>query len=176
MRFCRLFSLAPLALAMTSVMMMATLDPAQAFATNSLSYHLVPPFISSTRRINILHAQQDDGSDEDTTDETPDERINRLLMERIEQLDMATNDTDDTLTNETTQQKASFPQFRLGSLEILALVVSAFFVATVSLSNGALFASPPTTPRNRVVLDADEILKQDFNRDSSSVTFGVEDN
>lgn len=87
------------------------------------------------------------------------------------------DDTNDETPSSAEQRESLFPQFRIGSIEVLALIVSAFFVATASLSNGALFATPPptATTRTRIVLDADEILRHDFARDSSSVNFGVEE-
>jgi hypothetical protein len=128
-------------------------------------------------RQGVLCFSLQEGPNEGSDEETQDERLNRLLRERIEELDMTVDyDTNDE-TPSAVQPESPFPQFQIGSLEILALIVSAFFVATVSLSNGALFATPPptATTRTRIVLDADEILRQDFARDTSSVNFGVEE-
>jgi hypothetical protein len=58
----------------------------------------------------------------------------------------------------------------LGSLEVLAIVTSLFFVVTVALTGDILFAAPPeSTPR--VILDADELLQSDFRRIETSVPF-----
>jgi len=145
---------------MLALMLTSTVD---AFSAQS--------YRAYTRVRTLRCAQKDSRGREEQ--ETQDERLNRLLRERIEELDMM---NDDKESNETpSQTQPSLFQFRLGSLEILALVVSAFFVATVAFSDGAIFAPPATTTAPRVVLDADEILKQDFARDSSSVRFGVEE-
>ena len=57
----------------------------------------------------------------------------------------------------------------LGSLEVLAAVVSLFFAATVFLAGDALFAAPSqSTPPK---FDADEVLRQDFVRMETSVPF-----
>ena len=77
----------------------------------------------------------------------------------------------------------------IGSLEGLALALSLFFVLTVIATGGRLFApfasisdefvspvssSSSTTlfPRQRIVLDPDTLLKEDFARDGSSVFYG----
>ena len=128
----------------------------------------------TTRAIAWLRFAQNDYSDDDDddkTNETYDQRLNRLLQERIAAELERTKENEDT--NESVSSQSSSFSFQLGTFDILALGVSAFFVATVTLSNGAIFATPPsTTPR--VVLDADDILKQDFARDSSSVRFGMQ--
>jgi hypothetical protein len=110
---------------------------------------------------------------DETENETQDERLNRMLRERIEELGMVDDNKAKDLPSPQEASQAPSLQFRIGSLEILAIVVSAFFVATVILSDGALFASPSkTSSTSRVVLDANEILQQDFSRDASSVIFG----
>jgi hypothetical protein len=59
-----------------------------------------------------------------------------------------------------------------GSLELLALAVSIFFIATVALSGDNLFATPPTSSESsRVNIDADAVLRDDFERSPSSVQF-----
>lgn len=70
----------------------------------------------------------------------------------------------------------------IGSLEGLALALSLFFILTIVATGGKLFApfesvsssSSPTTlvPRQRIVLDPDTLLKEDFARDGSSVFYG----
>lgn len=59
------------------------------------------------------------------------------------------------------------------SLEILALSVSAFFVATLLFVGGdKLFAASPTTSSSpRVVIDADAVLREDFEKSSTTVLF-----
>ncbi len=59
------------------------------------------------------------------------------------------------------------------SLEILAISVALFFVAAVAFVGGdKLFATPPpTTGTPRVVIDADAVLREDFEKSSSSVIF-----
>jgi hypothetical protein len=60
----------------------------------------------------------------------------------------------------------------LGSLEVLAILVSVFFVGTVALYGDALFATPTMDSTNTgKILDADEILQSDFNRLDTSVPF-----
>ena len=56
-----------------------------------------------------------------------------------------------------------------GSLELLAIAVSIFFVATVTLGGDKLFAAPQPVPR--VIIDADAVLREDFERVSNSVEF-----
>ena len=59
-----------------------------------------------------------------------------------------------------------------GSLELLALAVSLFFVATVAVEGDRLFASAPaSTSQTRVTIDPDSVLKEDFERSMSSVQF-----
>jgi hypothetical protein len=59
-----------------------------------------------------------------------------------------------------------------GSLELLALAVSLFFIATVALAGDNLFATPPTSSESsRVIIDADAVLRDDFERLPSSVQF-----
>lgn len=75
----------------------------------------------------------------------------------------------------------------IGSLEGLALALSLFFILTVVATGGRLFApfvsisdeavypsSSSTTPvpRQRIMLDPDTLLKEDFARDRSSVFYG----
>lgn len=62
-------------------------------------------------------------------------------------------------------------------LELLALSVSAFFLATVLLTNGQIFSdfsnfeSQGGKASFYKSVDADAVLQQDFNRESSSVIF-----
>lgn len=60
-----------------------------------------------------------------------------------------------------------------GSLELLAFAVSLFFIATVTtIGADNLFATPQTLPESsRVTIDADAVLRDDFERSSSSVQF-----
>lgn len=65
----------------------------------------------------------------------------------------------------------------IGSLEGLALAISLFFVVTVAATGGRLFASNAnistgSTVSQRVLLDPDTLLKEDFARDGSSVFYG----
>ena len=72
------------------------------------------------------------------------------------------NDNDNSGAD-TTNNNSSY-------LEVLALSVALFFVATVAVVGGdQLFATPSTT-MPRVVIDADAVLREDFER-SSSVLF-----
>ena len=59
------------------------------------------------------------------------------------------------------------------SLEILAISVALFFVAIVAFVGGdKLFATPPSTNGTpQVVIDADAVLREDFEKSSSSVIF-----
>lgn len=59
----------------------------------------------------------------------------------------------------------------LGSLEVLAIVMSVFFVATVFFAGDVLFATPTETASSRILLDADEVLQSDFRRIETSVDF-----
>jgi hypothetical protein len=59
------------------------------------------------------------------------------------------------------------------SYELLAALISIIFVATVSLSNGALFAPAPSTS-SIVRVDADEVLRQDFTRSETSIKFDLD--
>lgn len=65
----------------------------------------------------------------------------------------------------------------IGSLEGLALAISLFFVVTVAATGGSLFASNAnistgSAVSQRVILDPDTLLKEDFARDGSSVFYG----
>jgi hypothetical protein len=108
--------------------------------------------------------------------ETQDEMLSRLLKQRISELEMMDdgNDDDDDDDDVLKQLLTPPPPFKVGSYEMLSLLVSAFFAATVFLSGGTIFANAPA-PTARVILDADELLRQDFARDASSVRFGVKD-
>ena len=58
------------------------------------------------------------------------------------------------------------------SLEILALSVTVFFFATIVFVGGdKLFATPSPTTSSRVVIDADAILREDFEKSSTTVLF-----
>ena len=59
-----------------------------------------------------------------------------------------------------------------GSLELIAIVVSLVFLVTVYGAGDALFAKPsPTTTK---IVDADEILQEDFWKSDSPVSFSEE--
>jgi hypothetical protein len=58
-----------------------------------------------------------------------------------------------------------------GSLQVLALVVSLFFSATVFFAGDLLFATPSKDASKVPILDADEVLQKDFARIDSSVPF-----
>ena len=66
----------------------------------------------------------------------------------------------------------------IGSLEGLALAISLFFVLTVAATGGSLFASNAnvstgsSASSQRVILDPDALLREDFARDGSSVFYG----
>ena len=66
----------------------------------------------------------------------------------------------------------------IGSLEGLALAISLFFVLTVAATGGSLFASHAnvstgsSASSQRVILDPDALLREDFARDGSSVFYG----
>ena len=65
----------------------------------------------------------------------------------------------------------------IGSLEGLALAISLFFVLTVAATGGSLFASNAnvstgSSASQRVILDPDALLREDFARDGSSVFYG----
>ena len=65
----------------------------------------------------------------------------------------------------------------IGSLEGLALAISLFFVVTVAATGGSLYASNAnistgSAVSQRVILDPDTLLKEDFARDGSSVFYG----
>jgi hypothetical protein len=101
--------------------------------------------------------------------------LSRLLKQRIAELEMAEEQEDDYDEPEPPPPPPPPISFKVGNLEILAILVSAFFAATVALSGGTIFANAPAAPSARIVLDADELLRQDFARDESSVRFGVTD-
>lgn len=87
--------------------------------------------------------------------------------------DSAENDTTLNFSNKNDNgdELMNNPTF---SLELLAVVVSLFFVATVALVGGdKLFVTaPPGSPlTERVVIDADALLSEEFDRVSSSVKF-----
>lgn len=59
-----------------------------------------------------------------------------------------------------------------GSLELLTLAVSLFFIGTVAVEGDRLFASAPSSStQSRIVVDPDAVLKEDFERSNSSVQF-----
>jgi hypothetical protein len=61
---------------------------------------------------------------------------------------------------------------RIGSLEVIAFSVCIFFVATVALSNGNLFAPAPISSGAPVVIrNAELLLQQDFEREPTSVFY-----
>lgn len=66
----------------------------------------------------------------------------------------------------------------IGSLEGLALAISLFFVLTVAATGGSLFASNAnvstgsSASSQRVILDPDALLRDDFARDGSSIFYG----
>ncbi len=58
------------------------------------------------------------------------------------------------------------------TLELLAVAVSLFFVATVALTGDKLIVTPPESSSvERVVIDAEALLQAEFDRVSSSVEF-----
>jgi len=59
----------------------------------------------------------------------------------------------------------------MGSLEVLAIAVSLFFVATVLVSGDALFAPTTMTTTSVPKINADEVLQTDFLRNENSVSF-----
>jgi hypothetical protein len=59
----------------------------------------------------------------------------------------------------------------LGSLEVLAFVVSLFFTATVLFAGDLLFATPSKYASKVPILNAEEVLQKDFIRNDSSVPF-----
>mmetsp|Transcript_7920 Transcript_7920/g.11471 ORF Transcript_7920/g.11471 Transcript_7920/m.11471 type:complete len:133 (+) Transcript_7920:100-498(+) len=54
-------------------------------------------------------------------------------------------------------------------VEVMAVLVSIFFVIVVTLLGDQLFATPSTT--SAVIIDADAMLRNDFRQVSSSVEF-----
>jgi hypothetical protein len=67
------------------------------------------------------------------------------------------------------EEEESFPL--IGSLEVLALAVSLFFAASVMLTGDALLPAAPPTSKPLVVIDADALLREDFQREGSSVEY-----
>ena len=73
-----------------------------------------------------------------------------------------------TEDNNNDNNSNNAPSF-VGSLELLALVVSMFFIATVSLGGDKIFAAPQ--PVTSLVIDADAVLREDFERVLNSADF-----
>ena len=60
------------------------------------------------------------------------------------------------------------------SLELMAVAVSIFFIATVAIEGDNLFATPSTMQSgssSRTIIDPDAVLRQDFERLPTSVEF-----
>ena len=60
------------------------------------------------------------------------------------------------------------------SLELMAVAVSIFFIATVAIEGDNLFATPSTIQSgssSRTIIDPDAVLRQDFERVPTSVEF-----
>lgn len=60
------------------------------------------------------------------------------------------------------------------SLELMAVAVSLFFIATVAIEGDNLFATPSTMQSgssSRTIIDPDAVLRQDFERLPTSVEF-----
>ena len=82
------------------------------------------------------------------------------------------NDEDDgEATTDAPKKELRFGPF--GSLDVLVIAVSLFFVATVALvGKDALLATPTTETLQQIkVVDADEVLRSDFLRNENSVPF-----
>ena len=77
---------------------------------------------------------------------------------------------EDGVTPDIPKKELRFGPF--GSLDILVIAVSLFFVATVALvGKDVLLATPTTTETLQIKVDADQILQSDFLRNENSVPF-----
>ena len=76
---------------------------------------------------------------------------------------------DDEEMDESIKPRKELRFGPLGSLEVLAIVTSVFFAATVFLAGDVLLATPTQT--TQTVFDADEVLQSDFRRIETSVPF-----
>mmetsp|Transcript_8724 Transcript_8724/g.26110 ORF Transcript_8724/g.26110 Transcript_8724/m.26110 type:complete len:205 (-) Transcript_8724:630-1244(-) len=73
---------------------------------------------------------------------------------------------------EEAEQRRGIRETMSGSLDFLALAVGLFFLVTAVLSGGSLFAtSPSSTASSSRVVDADALLREDFDRAGMSVYF-----
>ncbi|CAB9526860.1 expressed unknown protein [Seminavis robusta] len=89
-----------------------------------------------------------------------------VLLHQTDQDDLQPDDNNNSIP----QKELRIGPF--GSLEILAVAVSLFFVASVAVYGDALFAKPASNMP--VVVDANEVLQSDFVRIESSVPFAGE--
>mgnify|MGYP005854115119 CR=1 FL=1 len=77
---------------------------------------------------------------------------------------------DKKSSNQETTTRKELRFGPLGSLEVLALLVSLFFVGAVATTGDLLFAKPSTISTIEKV-DAEQVLQSDFERMDSSVSF-----
>ena len=100
------------------------------------------------------------------------------------QLLASNSDKDDVKASSSAENNNNQIQLNLGgigSLELLAIATSLFFVLLVSVFGDSLFAAPTYTPedqmttvngrKQRAIINADEVLKTDFTRIDTSVEF-----
>jgi hypothetical protein len=83
------------------------------------------------------------------------------------QICLKSQEHNNSAIDDSQQSKKELPL--LGSLEVLAIVVSLFFTATVFLTGDVLLATPSTTPQTKI--NADEMLQSDFSKIETSVHF-----
>ena len=93
------------------------------------------------------------------------------------------NANRNSLEEDDTEEECAQSKFLAGRqegnyLDVLALSVIIFFLATTWLSNGKLFSEFSSTYDNLGAktsvykyVDADRVLQEDFTRETSSVTF-----
>ena len=110
----------------------------------------------------------------------PQRMTSRSNGQRNEMISTVRSDSIADSDNDVTSRRRLLDEARptiVGSLEALALAVSLFFVATFIVTGGRLLTSASsitTTTTNsqaRVILDPDELLRDDFNRDGMAVLY-----
>ena len=117
-------------------------------------------YTTTTTTTTSLRSYNNDDEDEKFVAWNDDDRsVNRITRRRRRR-----SENDDTPPKELRFGP-------LGSLDLLVIAVSLFFVATVAIVGKDALLATPTTETLQIKVDADQILQSDFLRNENSVPF-----
>jgi hypothetical protein len=139
-----------------------------------LSFHissdaLILPSRSFKRQI---FSQLSSKRDPDST-RTPDDDLSRSLRARLDEINLI-KDENIQMGETADQARRDIGRSEItGSVNLLAILVSLSFVATVAVSGDSLFTKPDSPIRSAVpkIINADKLLQVEFESDRSSVLF-----